>query len=233
MKRLMPDSNKPVSILASFSGTGDALKYLSTGILNSEEKAKFESYRFPADKARFLKGRALIKSFISEHFGIRELSVIGFEYGKHGKPGLGDIPVNFNISHSGDAAVVVVSSRLECGIDIESKKSIEDAVPLSKRFFAGDEADHIMKCGDAVKSEEFLKIWTAKESYIKSTGLGVSAGLQSFSVLRSFPLVTQGNGISRHKILRPALHGDYICSVCIPDPEANCDSLAVSIIDYR
>lgn len=91
-------------------------------------------------------------------------------------------PIWFNLSHSGDYAVVGISDK-PVGIDIEHKA--RNVLTLSKRCFAPEEYEDIAKQETEEKQKDcFLQYWTMKEAYIKYTGEGLSCPLNSFSIER-------------------------------------------------
>ncbi|MBQ7873870.1 MAG: 4'-phosphopantetheinyl transferase superfamily protein [Oscillospiraceae bacterium] len=96
------------------------------------------------------------------------------KYNEHGKPFVEHGPC-FSISHSRKYSVLTVSEN-EIGIDIEMHESAKEAV--IKRCFA-EEEQFFAK----MSTENFLRIWTAKEAVLKLLGTGFSFSPKSFSVL--------------------------------------------------
>ena len=95
-------------------------------------------------------------------------------YGEHNKPYLEQGPF-FNISHSRRYSVLAVSEN-EVGIDIEMHESPNER--LCERCFTEDEQEF-----SKMSTENFLKIWTAKEAVLKLLGTGFSYAPKNFSVL--------------------------------------------------
>lgn len=94
-------------------------------------------------------------------------------YGENGKPFLVGFPdVHFNLSHSGERVMCVVSP-FEVGCDVEIIKG--DRGRLAERFFKPEESAWI-KHFDSLEaqSEAFYRLWTLKECYMKVTGRGMS-----------------------------------------------------------
>ncbi len=104
-----------------------------------------------------------------------------FTYNEHGKPGL-EIPgVHFNMSHSGDYAMIVISDH-PVGVDIEKKRT--DKTGVAKRCFCRDEYDDIMSGKDEAEvADRFLEYWTLKEAYVKYLGRGLSVPFNSFKLI--------------------------------------------------
>ncbi len=136
--------------------------------------------------------------------------IAGVESDKHkssveGKAGAGDEPpVCFNISHAGEYAVCAAASY-PLGIDVECKD--DPKLRVARRMFAEQEKrrlgltaseDNPKECispsaapdvsaggqeeagGGAEQMAVFRDIWTEKEAYLKFTGEGIAAGLDSF-----------------------------------------------------
>lgn len=78
----------------------------------------------------------------------------------------------FSLSHAGDYVAVAVDT-LPVGIDIERNRPYKAS--LAKRYFSKEEQELPLP---------FTQIWTLKESFLKVTGMGLSFGLDTFSVIR-------------------------------------------------
>ncbi len=101
-----------------------------------------------------------------------EIEIVKNQYGK---PYLANNEVYFNLSHSGNLRAVCVSEA-EVGIDIQIWKKVNPRV--AQRCFSQGELQYLQTYGD----EQFFKIWTRKESYLKFLGTGFAKGLQTFDV---------------------------------------------------
>lgn len=92
---------------------------------------------------------------------------------ENGKPYLEGNPVYFNLSHSGDMAMCVISdTRVGCDIELMKK---QPNLRVAQRFFSEEEYKSIKEKGD------FYKIWTLKESFVKLSGEGIKGIADSFS----------------------------------------------------
>ncbi|NLL92419.1 MAG: 4'-phosphopantetheinyl transferase superfamily protein [Ruminococcaceae bacterium] len=83
----------------------------------------------------------------------------------------------FSLSHSGDY-VGVAFSRNKVGFDIQVHRK-HNYIRIAKRFFSPSEYSFVKQKGELA----FFDIWSAKESYVKYIGQGLSFGLDSFSVI--------------------------------------------------
>lgn len=136
--------------------------------LPEERKLKTEGFSKRKDK------------LLSAAAGLMVIKIFGkdaFEkilYNEHGKPFF-ELGKKFSISHSGRFSVIAVSEE-EIGIDIEEREIINPAV--AKRCFTEEEQDFAK-----MSTQNFLRIWTAKEAVLKLLGTGFSYSPSSFSVL--------------------------------------------------
>lgn len=116
-------------------------------------------------------------------YALREEGMIGTELtfikNADGKPYIKEHPeFCYNLSHSKECAALVVD-RQPVGVDVEGLRI--GYKKLANRFFSEVEAASL---NDAWSDEEFTRIWTRKESYLKATGYGMRMPLQSFSTLQ-------------------------------------------------
>jgi len=93
------------------------------------------------------------------------------------KPHFVHSDIFFSISHSGNYVLFALGFT-ELGIDIQKYK-ICDADRIAGRFFHNSEYEYLKK--DNFKS--FFDVWTAKESYVKYTGQGITDDYMNFSVI--------------------------------------------------
>lgn len=100
-------------------------------------------------------------------------------YHRYGKPYLIDHPdIHFNISHSVDMAICVISDK-EIGCDIEKIRKYDSDVAL--RCFSEKEMRYIEESKD--KDFAFTRIWAMKESFLKAIGTGLRDDMNEVSVI--------------------------------------------------
>lgn len=93
-----------------------------------------------------------------------------YRYGEGGKPYFKNSPWYFNISHSGDY-VICVLSRGEVGADIQLHRAGE-AMKLAERFFSPEEIRALKQAED--ERSLFFRLWARKEACGKLTGEGLA-----------------------------------------------------------
>ena len=135
---------------------------------------KVDVYKLKKPKCRSLGAGVLLKKALADAGVSAESADIGTLEG--GKPVLKsgtDSKVFFNLSHSGDRAMCVISD-CPVGCDVET---VKENKRVADRFFTGSEAKLAAESAD-----NFTRIWTLKESFIKTTGEGLGRALDSFSL---------------------------------------------------
>jgi 4'-phosphopantetheinyl transferase len=137
--------------------------------------------RSSAKRREFLVGRTAIRRVLGAILEMPPAAVTLVE-GPHGKPHIGATPpLQFNLSHSGDQAILAVGTA-PLGVDIEQMRSGRPFTRLADRFFAAVEAQWLHAQPAASRQRAFYHLWTLKEAYLKALGTGLTLSSQSFSV---------------------------------------------------
>ena len=92
---------------------------------------------------------------------------------------IGGPELHFSVSHSGKWWACAFGPQ-ELGLDIQQNRPCR-AEALAQRFFHPDEAAWLQKQG--FSQQEFYRLWTAKESYVKLSGRGFGDGFAVFSLV--------------------------------------------------
>ena len=88
-----------------------------------------------------------------------------------GKPYVVDGSLHFNLSHSGDYALIAVTADAPVGVDIERHREHRRWREIAKRFFAPHEASSLRTADD------FYRLWVVKEAVLKALGTGLRGNL--------------------------------------------------------
>ncbi len=149
--------------------------------LSEEERARASRFRFEADRRRFVITRANLRRLLGEYLGCCGTE-INFCYSSHGKPSLSESAsdIRFNVTHSGDVALLGFVQSCEIGIDVEQVRQNEELDKLAERFFSLREREQVLGLTGEEKQTAFYRIWTRKEAYVKALGCGISLALDSF-----------------------------------------------------
>lgn len=101
-------------------------------------------------------------------------------YTEGGKPYLPDNPkLHFNLSHSGAYVCCAVSGE-PVGVDIQQITEVKEG--MAERFFTEKDKQRLSALSGEEKKQLFFRMWSIKESYLKLTGKGIAAGLDSFEI---------------------------------------------------
>lgn len=153
-------------------------------LMSKDKQARVDRFRFVDDKKRTVAGEMLARKAITDWCDVPVEGIV-FDKTETGKPYAKGLPVEFNISHSGNMVVCVVDDK-PVGIDIEKIRPID--LKVAKRICTEEEQIYLFGCtptdqdfiytSDRGMLTRFFKIWTAKEAYCKLKGIGIGA-LQS------------------------------------------------------
>jgi 4'-phosphopantetheinyl transferase len=106
---------------------------------------------------------------------------IHWETGAHGKPHLQGFPGwHFNLSDSGDWALLALNQGVPIGVDLECHKDHLDTRSLAANHFSQAEQVALREAPSLVQTEMFLRIWSRKEACLKALGSGLSVAPESF-----------------------------------------------------
>ena len=154
-------------------------------VLSPEERVRADRPYQERGRRHAVVARGFLRRVLAGYLGVAP-ATLSFIYGEKGKPSFawggehGD--VHFNLSHSGDVAVLGVARGRELGADVERLRAIADHADIASRFFSPAENAELVArwSGDPIRG--FFTCWTRKEAYIKATGLGLSQPLDGFDV---------------------------------------------------
>jgi 4'-phosphopantetheinyl transferase len=155
-------------------------------LLNAEETAKADRIIIEPKRRQSYRARAELRRILALYLDVdpRELS---FVYGEHGKPALmlESVPLCFNLSHSGNVALVgVILGRpeLQLGVDVEEARPGREFASIAESFFAPDEVAVFRRIPAREQPAAFYRAWTRKEAYLKAIGTGLSFSSTAFSI---------------------------------------------------
>jgi len=143
-----------------------------------ERALRIARFRNWEDQWRSLAGDMLVSYVLRVKYRLPIHQMI-FTQSAYGKPKLQGDEIQFNVSHSGVWTVVAFHSEA-IGIDIEQIAMVD--MELARSIFVNNEYEALCSQPAHERDRMFYMIWTAKESYIKAVGKGLSIPLDSFSV---------------------------------------------------
>jgi 4'-phosphopantetheinyl transferase len=153
-------------------------------ILSADEQERADRYRFEADRLRCVIGRGYLRLLLGKILDL-PANKLQFEYDEFGKPSLvprQGLPLQFNVSHSGDLILIAITMARAVGVDVERIRTDLDPDTVAARFFSTHECKVLASLAGAARYEAFFACWTRKEAYLKGRGIGLSLPLDQFDV---------------------------------------------------
>ena len=128
----------------------------------------------------------------------------------------------FNLSHSGERAMCVVSP-FETGCDVEQIQKLD--WPVARRVFSAEEQNWLRTQEEQGRGKEaFTRLWSLKESYVKATGKGFSDAPEkiSFSFSEQKVILDRKEETRTFSFFEPDLQDGYryVCCLINAPPDA-------------
>lgn len=181
----MPDPI-PAVVLVTLLDPRD-LPAHATRVLRSEERTRLDASTSPRDAQRRAAASVLLRCVVASLVGQRPHEVTVVRRcphcgGPHGRPELPGTPLRVSLSHAGHCVAVAVSARTAVGVDVEAPKARPLSRALLRRALTSAEEEHLLRCAEDRRREEFLRAWTAKEAILKASGEGLHGGLDELDL---------------------------------------------------
>lgn len=145
--------------------------------LSPDETERAERFVFPADRDAFIAARGQMRCVLAAYLN-EQPQTLRFSYGSYGKPALtgcsGVEPLTFNLSHSGDWALLAVSRLHAVGVDVERIREGVEYASVAGELFCPEERRHLERLGGDEHTIAFFQYWTHKECVLKALGTGFS-----------------------------------------------------------
>jgi 4'-phosphopantetheinyl transferase len=144
-------------------------------LLDAAERGRCARFVAEEERRRYAHSRTALRRLLATYLGA-EPRALRFLLGPHGKPRLEalDARLRFNVSHSGELALIAVALDRELGVDVESHQSRVDAEDLAGSVCTSEERDALRRIGAGERRAAFLELWTGKEAVLKASGRGLS-----------------------------------------------------------
>jgi phosphopantetheinyl transferase len=152
-------SRAPITDLHVWQARLDADGWPPAGGLPAAERDRAAGLDRPEARRRWVAARWALRRVLGRYLG-QEPAEIELRFGSRGKPMLAALqaPVRFNLSHSGELALIAVASEREVGVDVQRIGS---------------------------KPAQFYADWTRREAIAKCQGVGLWAPLPDTPVAAS------------------------------------------------
>ena len=149
-------------------------------LLSPAERARAMRFGTELLRNRWIAGRTTLRRLLGSVLGIPPAAV-EIRRGVRGRPELADLGerIDFNVSHTGDAALVGIARglppRTRIGVDIERRDREVGVDRLARKFLTENERATLAGLDLGSRRERFVRYWTCKEAMSKATGDGLIA----------------------------------------------------------
>jgi 4'-phosphopantetheinyl transferase len=162
-------------------------------LLCEEERARAERFVNARDGELWRSARGLLRLLLGRYLDLEPKS-LRFTLGQYGKPALQrhadetyaphsapadvsrDVPLSFNMSHSGELGLYAFAARGGIGVDVEVARRPIDELAIAARALPAGEAQRLQTLEPAARRREFLRAWTRHEATLKCLGVGIGGG---------------------------------------------------------
>lgn len=142
--------------------------------LSDADQARAASFIHPQDQQRYARSRAALRWVLADQTGTPALD-LPLWVDNMGKPHLpNDMGCPFNLSHSGDVAVVAIGSHQPVGVDVEPWSQQTGMLDLIDQFMSPSEQGQLKDGTTTQATACCLRAWTRKEAALKALGCGLS-----------------------------------------------------------
>ena len=180
-----PPHEGDIHLWKFFVNQPDEVRARLASHLQPDEISRVSSLRFEADQERATVARGVLREIVSQYLNILP-SALRLENGFAGKPALASIhhsTLGFNLSHSGQLGILAVVSGGSVGIDVEEMRQDVKPSELADSAFSPAEIRQIRSVEQVHQNEWFFQGWVRKEAFLKALGCGLSAPLDSFTLI--------------------------------------------------
>jgi 4'-phosphopantetheinyl transferase len=196
-------------------------------ILSADERARATRFHFSRDRQYFTATRAVLRTILGGYLDF-DPKALRFQYSEKEKPSLtapqSGKHVEFNVSHSGDVALLAFARGRDIGVDVERLRENFDHEAIARRFFSEQEQRQLAALAPADRYHGFFRCWTRKEAYIKARGTGLSLPLRQFDVslkpgdLNALLATRPESSEASHWALQEVSAGEgYVAALCVRD----------------
>lgn|GEM_PF-6504622 len=187
---LLPVDAPPVELVVAPLDADPQAVAACRAVLSPGECRRADAFHFERDRRRFTVARATLRGGIAERTGLGPESLV-IDTDVQGKPFLAhpEKVLHFNISHSGERVVLAFSEDFPLGVDIEDLSHSHRLPPMGETICAPAEWDRIADLPTEIRARHLIRLWTAKESFLKAAGTGFQVDPRRIEVPAS---VTEG-----------------------------------------
>jgi len=171
----------------------------SEAVLSREEILRSRRFTFETDRDRFITSHGALRMVLGLYLSADPQS-LEFQTGPTGKPQLVQTftDLRFNLSHSGDLALIGVSRGREVGVDVERVQGNIEFDQIVEHYFEPAEAWDLRTSPPHERVSKFFDLWTRKEACLKADGSGLVGRpkLDRFGVRNLCPAIGYSSAVA-------------------------------------
>jgi 4'-phosphopantetheinyl transferase len=180
------------------------------GFLTDEEQQRADRYCFAADRHRFTVTRAALRAMLGHYLGAAPTSLC-LEHNAFGKPLLAVAQnpgaICFNVTHSGDCALLAFGQGRQLGVDIEHTCGQRNVDDLAKSVFSTRQYISWLALPADARRRAFFEAWTRCEALAKALGGGLSVLPECLKVMAA--------GAPGWVVCNVAVGDEYVAAVAV------------------
>jgi 4'-phosphopantetheinyl transferase len=115
-------------------------------VLSDAERTRANAFHFARDRTRFVNAHAMMRRILAG-YAVTDARALEFDVGEFGKPSLraeaARTGLEFNLSHSGDLALLAVSASGRVGVDVERWDARAEHLHIADHFFSAAECESL------------------------------------------------------------------------------------------
>ncbi|HZC36461.1 MAG TPA: 4'-phosphopantetheinyl transferase superfamily protein, partial [Chthoniobacterales bacterium] len=158
-----------------------AVQEADWNVLELTERTRADRFRKEIDRDRYVVCRSTLRRILGTYTKCAP-DRVEIAYGKHGKPFLPGSDLHFNVSHADGESLIAVTRAGPVGVDLEPETRSLNVGEFAQTVCSRSERVEISALPSADKRIALLRIWVAKEAFLKSIGEGLSRSLSGLDV---------------------------------------------------
>lgn len=136
------------------------------------EQRRLRSYRYDNQQDSAVGWHLLVRLAAQHHVSVWR--------NPDGRP-VADPPLDVSLSHAGGWVAAVAYRHGRVGVDLEATRRVDGA--LARRCLSAAELAWLDSASDgSSRQQRFLRLWTAKEAYLKAIGTGLGVDPRSITI---------------------------------------------------
>ncbi|MFZ1539447.1 MAG: 4'-phosphopantetheinyl transferase superfamily protein [Chromatiaceae bacterium] len=140
-------------------------------LLSDAEQARADRFLMPGYRDAYIRAHAGLRLILAAPLATPPARIT-FQHGPKGKPAVAGA-LEFNLTTSGDLALVALRWDKPVGIDCEPLTANRDMLGIARRLFSPEQVAMLLAEDEAERPALFTRFWTALEATVKLDGGGL------------------------------------------------------------